>query len=694
MKGFVAIFVIWLATLADADELLATRCQAHCLHLMETRLQEVAEHRKNLKHHIIQMCKDDTTCSACSAPCREQFDNLQICKKSCVSSDDSAACEASCEYRETIYGEKPGSCPIPMNTSTYECSALCHLDGDCPETQKCCSHGCSRQCMKANAKGARLLPIPRNITIQERKRKRSIIIRWATGKWSKSQLNANANLFLVQWRWGLHTDETAMTEWQTVTVRNKPYAILKHLLSPGRYYQFRIASVSDAGSLGFSGPSEPFKISKEAKAPSAPRDLALGNAKLTPIGLWNQMVMWHPPASDLPIKNYQISWAASTAAEANAFEEMMRKKVTMEFGQHEKRSLEDDEEWGISDQRDRHSVIVPSHSSHTEISGLFPNSVYIVEIHATVDSSDGELHGEKGIIFIRTADANVTLIPTDPPARISDESEELKMEPENELPKLHYHTESVPTLQVQTPFFAGGELQTNLNWLNYAECDSSSGKAINYIVRVRKTLCREYQPNHHSDTRWHDLRVVECSAVLKGLSFDCDYKVEISDGATDTRIVDGVFSTDTCEQTPALSPVSCATLTNPIKCQVNSMHSAHCHWSRHHDSLQTVIGYRIILSSPMGPDTNITINQPQLREVRYEELKPGMVYNVEVQGITNKGLGRTVSTQFITHSEVDHNQIERFPGGEIIELPLESHSSYIVPSFLLFISFIFVLLRF
>ncbi|CAL2027418.1 unnamed protein product [Caenorhabditis brenneri] len=700
--------IVLLALLAlgsvSPDELISTRCQAQCLHLMDQRLQANVDLRKTLKHHIIQLCKDDTTCSACSAPCREQFDDIKACKKSCVASDDRETCEDSCHYLQTIYQEKPGACPSVSNSSNYECSALCQMDGDCPETQKCCSSGCSRQCLKPRSSDIKLLPIPRNISVQERKRKRSIIIRWATGRLSKAQMAQNANLFLVQWRWGLHADEFGMTEWQTVTVRNKPYAILKHLLSPGRFYEFRIAAVSQDGSLGFSTPSRPFKISKEAKAPPPPKDISLGGSKLMDSGLWNQIVNWNPPPSDLPIKNYQISWAASTKTEADAFEEQMRKKTTLEFAAHEKRSLaasdDDDDSFIGIQERDRNSVVVPSHSTSSEIQGLFPNSVYLVEIHGTVDSSEGELHGEKGVVFIRTGDAVEGRLRgsespepepyNGPKARIAhgpvgenretETSEELKVEtsqtsrPPTRLSRLQEPAQ----LTVQTPFF-DQELQTRLSWTHPELCGGSNlvggGSVGTFSLKVRKTLCREYQPNHHSDTRWHDLRVSDCSAILKGLSFDCDYKVEVTETLSGMSVVNGVFSTDSCEQTSSLSPIPCSSLSTPIQCQVTSESSAHCHWTRHHDPLQTVIGYRILLSSPINQDTNTTINQPQLREVRYENLQPGYVYTVEVQSITNKGLGRTVSTQFVTHSDLENNAIQRFPGGEIIELPLESSSS-------------------
>lgn len=54
-----------------------------------------------------------------------------------------------------------------------------------------------------------------------------------------------------------------MTQWQTVMVVNKMYAILKHLLAPGRFYQFRVAAINPHGTFGFSNPSlPPFKLSK------------------------------------------------------------------------------------------------------------------------------------------------------------------------------------------------------------------------------------------------------------------------------------------------------------------------------------------------------------------------------------------------------------------------------------------------
>uniref|UniRef100_A0A0K0DFP9 WAP-type 'four-disulfide core n=1 Tax=Angiostrongylus cantonensis TaxID=6313 RepID=A0A0K0DFP9_ANGCA len=562
------------------------------------------------------------------------------------------SCEKSCDYLQRIFTEKPGACPKINNQSNYECTALCHLDGDCPETSKCCSYGCSRQCVLPKGRDPRLLPVPGSISVQERKRKRSIIIRWVMQKLTREQNAANSNLYVVQWRWGLQPDSSSMTEWQTVTVRNKPYAILKHLLSPGRYYQFRVGAVSVYGSLGFSQASQPFKLSKEARAPSPPRDISLGASKLTPIGLWNQVVHWTPPPSDLPIKNYQLSWAVSSASEANAFEEMMRRRATLTT--HEKRSLDETEEvWGIEG-RDRHSVIVPSHTTQSELAGLFPNSVYIVEIHASVDSSEGELHGEKGITFIRTLNATASDTLKEPPIGDAGDDNNLKI-PKHELTSL---------------------LQTKVSWVNSRAC---SPEKKTFIVTAKRGECREYQLNQHSDTSIHRIRVSDCSTFIRGLTFDCDYSLEIAFAGDTTAIITSNFSTKSCDETPSHGSIPCLSQATPLSCIVHATVS--CHWVRYRElNADTVIGYRTSLSSPMRDDSNITILPPQIREVRlihYEHLIPSTMYTLQVQAITNRGMGKAVTTNFVTLAKIpDENVIERFPGGEIIELPLEANYPY------------------
>ncbi|VDN44643.1 unnamed protein product, partial [Gongylonema pulchrum] len=121
---------------------------------------------------------------------------------------------------------------------------------------------------------------------------------------SRSQTDTNSNLYVLQWRWSLHKDGEPMSDWQTIMTRNKMYAILKHLLAPGRYYMFRVAAVSLHGSNGFSKSSQPFKLSKEPRAPGPPRDLSLVNSEVDERNFWKQRIKWTPPLSELPVKNY------------------------------------------------------------------------------------------------------------------------------------------------------------------------------------------------------------------------------------------------------------------------------------------------------------------------------------------------------------------------------------------------------
>ncbi|VDM68776.1 unnamed protein product [Strongylus vulgaris] len=70
------------------------------------------------------------------------------------------------------------------------------------------------------------------------------------------------------------------------------------------------------------------------------------------------------------------------------------------------------------------------------------------------------------------------------------------------------------------------------------------------------------------------------------------------------------------------------------------------------------------------------------------------MYTLQIQPITNRGMGKTLSTNFVTHSKIlDENIIERFPGGEIIELPLEASSISLLPlSTILLLTSLIVLL--
>ncbi|GMR51400.1 hypothetical protein PMAYCL1PPCAC_21595 [Pristionchus mayeri] len=648
-QSFCMILLLLLLPLVSSDELISVRCQAKCLHNLETKHQKNAEIRRAMKHHVVSVCGSDEECSACTNPCSESFEDLESCTSSfCakLEGDRARACHESCLFLQHIYSEKPGQCPSFESLSTVnECAASCHLDGDCPETAKCCSVGCSRRCLQPEKNSSvALLPVPSGISATERKRRRSALLRWNIRKLSKKQANTLSNLFVVQWRWGL--SETAMGGWQTLLIKNKMSAILKHLLSPGRLYQFRVAAVSVDGSLGFSSPSVPFKLSKEPNAPASPT-VMLGTSRLMPSGLWSLTVQWTVPTSDLPIKNYEVSWEESTQEEASSFEGRVAAALKRNADDEEDDSLVDGLSLGgFGGRALRKATVVPSHHTSIVIEGLAPMAVYLVEVHATVDSSEGEIHGEKGVLFITTSSLSAA-------------------EEEHEPVKKH-GSEPKGTLHVGTPHIEKDKLVASVNWIDTKICTRRGS----YTLRLRKNSCGDTKV----DGDWEERLLSSCSTVVDGLEHGCSYEVAVHPQSESDQVISSSFSTPSCP-----SPSSCLP-SSPLSCSVQSF-VVLCHWPHaQHNSQESTIGYRVSLTSDDAKTSQISILPPQTPETTFQDLRSGVEYTLEVQPITSRGIGSAMTTRFRSPLEDDDDEmreseesmINHMDGGEIIELPLES----------------------
>ncbi|KAL3997809.1 Fibronectin type III domain family protein [Acanthocheilonema viteae] len=580
-------------------------------------------------------------------------------------------CKRSCIYLHEIYRNKPGTCPNTSHLAPFnECTAMCHLDGDCPETKKCCVEGCSRQCLKPEGKNLNLLPIPTSISVQERKRKRSVIVRWVMQQMSRAQTNSNANLYVVQWRWSLHKDGTSMSDWQTIVTRNKMYAILKHLLAPGRYYMFRVAAVNTYGSLGFSKSSQPFKLSKEPRAPGQPLHLTLDNSEIDEHNFWKQRIKWTPPSSELPIKNYVLSWQKSTNQQAKAYEEMMQRRLNIE--KQEKRSTMDEEEDEVENEdsfveQEWMSVVVPAYHSHADIDHLELESVYLVEIYATVDSSDGELHGEKAVLYVRTGAMNVNKNAHINNSNVNDnsnimtttiQSQEWELESENrikddrDLSAAISNDIKVETLDVREPYYDDNNLKTVVSWFRNGLCNRTR---IKYMIRWRLLMCQikenervTYYDLDSSDEDWAQMEVQECVAVLEDLDFACSYNVELVSTNIKKIIARARFETQSCEKTPSMIALTCndQLTSHSLSCITNSRNnSIQCNW-KNTNGTERNVGYRIVLSKSDTDDNQIVIIPPQSTKIQFDNLEPDHNYLIHVQMITSNGLGNTLTTSF------------------------------------------------
>ncbi|VDN07076.1 unnamed protein product [Thelazia callipaeda] len=610
------------------------------------------------------------------------------------------ACNQSCAYLRQIYGSKPGNCPNSTVSAPFnECSALCHMDGDCEETKKCCKIGCSRQCLKPRGKDVNLLPIPTGISVQERKRKRSVIVRWVMQQMSKSQMNSNANLYVVQWRWSLHKDGLPMSDWQTIVARNKMYAILKHLLAPGRYYTFRVASVNTYGSLGFSRSSQPFKLSKEPRAPGQPRDLSVISSEMDEKNLWKQRIKWTPPHSELPIKNYVLSWQRSSTKQAVAYEELLKRRQSNAEKPEKRSTLSDDDEEGENEdsfmEQDRMSLVVPAYHSYADINPLQPLSVYLIEvrsIYATVDSSDGELHGEKAIIYVRTK--SISDVPSstvkynDRDTGTTDKTSAataMIQYARNEQKSFYHELKSkelnngkkdvkLASLDVRIPYYDDGNLKTVVSWFNSDLCLAGNTA---YTVRWRLLTCRTksskrltYYDLDPSGEDWAEMQVNECVAVLEDLDFICSYYVQLINGTKDKPVIArGFFETQSCSDTPSTSALTCEDQRSSdlLSCIVNSKNnSASCSWEAEKSENEPV-GYRIVLSASTTNDNQIVIRPPQVTTVQFDKLEENRDYFVHIQTITSNGLGKTLISSFRINGRnySENSSVESFPSSSL-----------------------------
>ncbi|GJQ74618.1 hypothetical protein Trydic_g21473 [Trypoxylus dichotomus] len=239
---------------------------------------------------------------------------LTMCEARCLNDNkDKLPCVKTC-LRNGV--EKPGVCPdlIPyVGNATQSpfaavCMETCWKDFECPGVLKCCRHKCGVTCQHPlelqTIKG--VPPIPTDITIKERRRKKAVIIEWKPGEQSTS--NKNDVFYIVQERHftGKHLLDEYMSEW-TSCMRTTKLRI-RHTVKPGRWYQFRVAAVNENGTRGFSEKSLNFIFSTDPKPPKQPYNVQVGPLWARN-GTVNAEVRWTPPQSDLPIQRYNVFWS-------------------------------------------------------------------------------------------------------------------------------------------------------------------------------------------------------------------------------------------------------------------------------------------------------------------------------------------------------------------------------------------------
>ena len=143
------------------------------------------------------------------------------------------------------------------------------------------------------------------MTIIERKKGKTIILNWNVGD---NGVGSKPIMFIIEGKWSLNNEQllaneqTFMTKWgYLASTVNHNWIILRNI-HRGRWYRFRVASISINGTYGYSQPTELFILSTAPKPPTQPQNL-------TKIVLNEELIRlnWiQPKRSDLPLTNYKI----------------------------------------------------------------------------------------------------------------------------------------------------------------------------------------------------------------------------------------------------------------------------------------------------------------------------------------------------------------------------------------------------
>ena len=376
----------------------------------------------------------------------------------------------------------------------------CSSDSDCADITKCCAlnpdcpeHG--SVCQKPLINSLNLPSIPFNLNITERKKGKTIILSWDCVH------NKNKpTMFVVEGRWSLRSPSGSsnsneyMTKWGYLAQTVNTNSVILRSVNRGRWYKFRVASISKSGTFGYSQPTELFILSSPPKPPSQPQNLSIAQVYVNEQdpNRVNADLSWLPSKrSDLPISNYKISWELST----NSSVPLSNYKQEVDYESDEEQALSFDsaneklEKRTLNSPESGSELIDAQNSNKFTIKGLSKSAHYVVELVAQSKHENRLLtsspirvrlstHNYIGQSVAYTSEhlkadrvGQDQLIP-EPAKQIDydDEDDDMDVgkgqaEPEQKSRELAPETKRIiRNLTVQTPFFQNGLVKANLAW--------------------------------------------------------------------------------------------------------------------------------------------------------------------------------------------------------------------------------------
>ncbi|XP_048006970.1 anosmin-1 [Leguminivora glycinivorella] len=421
---------------------------------------------------VILLLAPDALSKSKSRLAKLQVDALSKtrCDLTCIDvvKENRSECRAQCRAQE----QKPGTCPgedLPQWQAA--CVKTCDLDYQCDGTQRCCHHGCGSTCSEPTdlltLPGLPALPI-----IEEVKEKRkSILIRWSDGVGDLARAVPGKILYLLeeQHHLGPKYEETRLGGWNLLLRTNKTRISLRNVLKPGRWYRFRVAAISSAGSRGFSSPSLPFYPRKGPRAPPPPKRLRVRPVR-TENGTVTVRLEWKEPNSDLPVNRYKVYWSRRVRGVTGDLDSVLVNHLT-----------------------------VPRDKTYAEIKELKPNSMYFLQVQTISQFGTGKLRSDKAAVFY-----NTTSTPDIPPQSLKKHEKSKRV---------------VKNLKLHKVIWQNGKLKARISW-----SPISSSEIRRYVVQWRTEKCEN--PQHENKVM--SATTEQTSFEIYELDYDCTYKVNVN----------------------------------------------------------------------------------------------------------------------------------------------------------------------
>nr|CAH7746723.1 unnamed protein product [Callosobruchus chinensis] len=371
-------------------------------------------------------------------------------------------CLKTCLNRNT---QKLGSCPLSNNVFSpfaAACIEECKMDRHCNGLKKCCANSCGVTCQRPI--GLDLIEglpeIPTNVRA-ERRKKRTVYIEWSASR------GPGRTLYLIEERHhsGKVFKEYKLSEWRACSKTWKISNSLRHFMKAGSWYQFRVASVNENGTRGFSENSLPVR-STSPKPPPPPQNLTIGPL-IVRNGSLTVKLQWSGLRSDLPLHSYKV-FCSRRLHGAKALDSVLVQQYA-----------------------------VPKDKTYFVLRDLQPNSQYFLQVQALVSFGDERIKSEKSGLVLNT-------------------TEYINASNYEELEGLNSRTK-IEDIRVHKIFLNGRSLTARIAW-------NGTNDISKYSIAWWKGPChrRSNGYNHFATTK-------EPYFDIKDLQFNCTYNVSVKE---------------------------------------------------------------------------------------------------------------------------------------------------------------------